>query len=274
MTDPRRYPANARVAAADLPDAPDHLLRVTPTPHQIAAPVVDLLRRPDGPRDRQLLFGERILVLETREGCCFIQSDKDGYVGYVPAHVLVEPVAATHRVTAPATHLYPQPDFKQHEVAALSHGSLLRVTGTSGRFAETPMGHVPSGHLSPIGDFATDPVSIAELYLGTPYLWGGNSRWGIDCSGLVQAALIACGHPCPGDSDMQEREVGTLLPPDSAPQRGDLLFWKGHVAMVSDADTLVHANAHHMAVVHEPLREAIQRIAAQGDGPVSAHRRP
>lgn len=274
MTDPRRYPANARVAVADLPDVPDHLLRVTPVPQQIAVPVVDLLRRPGGPRDRQLLFGERVSVLETHEGCCFIQSDKDGYVGYVPAHVLAEPVTATHRVAAAATHLYPQPDFKLHEVAALSHGSLLQVTGTSGRFAETPMGHVPSGHISPIGDFATDPVRVAELYLGTPYLWGGNSRWGIDCSGLVHAALMACGHPCPGDSDMQEREVGTLLAPDSAPQRGDLLFWKGHVAMVSDADTLIHANAHHMAVVHEPLRDAIQRIAAQGDGPVTAHRRP
>jgi cell wall-associated NlpC family hydrolase len=159
-------------------------------------------------------------------------------------------------------------------MAALSHGSLLHVTGTSGRFAVTPMGHVPGCHISPVDDLAPDPVRIAELYLGTPYLWGGNSRWGIDCSGLVQAALIACGRPCPGDSDMPEREVGTLLAPDSPPQRGDLLFWKGHVAMVSDADTLIHANAHHMAVVHEPLRDAILRIAAQGDGPVTAHRRP
>jgi cell wall-associated NlpC family hydrolase len=257
-----------------LADTPAQLKRVTPVPGRIAVPVVDLLRRPDGPRDRQLLFGEPVSVLETLEGFSFIQSDKDGYVGYVPEHAVAEPIAATHRVTAPATHLYPQPDFKQHELAALSYGSLLRVTGTSGHFAETPMGYVPSCHIASIGDLAQDPVSIAELFLGTPYLWGGNSRWGIDCSGLVQTALIACGQPCPGDSDMQEREVGALLVPDSAPQRGDLLFWKGHVAMVCDPETLIHANAHHMAVVHEGLKDAIQRIAAQGDGPVTAHRRP
>jgi len=120
---------------------------------------------------------------------------------------------------------------------------------------------------------ADDPVTIATVLLGTPYLWGGNSAFGIDCSGLVQAACMVCGIACPGDSDMQAAGLGQLVTDGSPPRRGDLLFWKGHVAWVSGPDTILHANAHHMAVAYEGLVAAVARIAAQGGGPVTAHRR-
>ena len=114
---------------------------------------------------------------------------------------------------------------------------------------------------------------MAQLHFGVPYLWGGNSIWGIDCSGLVQAAMLAVGKPCPGDSDQQEAALGDALMPDAALMRGDLVFWKGHVGMMVDADTMIHANAHHMAVAYEPIRSATLRVEAQGDGPVTARRR-
>jgi cell wall-associated NlpC family hydrolase len=147
------------------------------------------------------------------------------------------------------------------------------VLAEAGRFAETPEGFVPLVHLLPADSVMTDPVAVAEMFLGTPYLWGGNSRAGIDCSGLVQAALLACAIPCPGDSDLQARTVGTELAPDAPSHRGDLIFWKGHVAMVADSHRLIHANGHAMATVHEPMAAALDRIAATGT-PVLTRRRP
>jgi cell wall-associated NlpC family hydrolase len=240
---------------------------------RVAVPVADLLRAPGGARERQLLWGEEAEVLEPSGSWLRVRALKDGYEGWLPGSVLARPEQATHRVCAPATHLYEAPDFKSRDLHALSFGALLQVTRPSGRFARTPHGFVPLAHLAPIGHAQDDPVKVAELFLGTPYLWGGNSRAGIDCSGLVQAALLACGTPCPGDSGPQEAELGTALPEGTRPERGDLLFWKGHVALVRDPGTLIHANAHHMAVALEPLQEAVARIAAQGDGPVTAHKR-
>lgn len=240
---------------------------------RIALPVVDVLRRPDGPRDRQFLYGAPVLVLSSQDGWAQIRAEKDRYTGYVPVAALTAPLEATHWVSAPATHAYAQGDFKSADQCSLSFGSLLRVSETSGRFAATELGHVPATHLMPIGSLMQDPVTVAEGFLGTPYLWGGDSRFGIDCSGLVQAALMACGIACPGDSGPQERDLGRALPEGSTYMRGDLLFWKGHVALVRDGESIIHANAHDMAVAIEPLQAAITRIAEQGDGPVTAHKR-
>ena len=241
--------------------------------HIIGWPLVDLSRTPNGPRDRQLMMGEAVTVTAQRAGWAEVRALRDGYPGFVPEAALTPAAPVTHRVCARATHLYPAPDFKTPERALLSLGARLEVLTQTGRFAETPHGFVPRAHLAPLDAPEADPVAVAERLTGTPYLWGGNSALGIDCSGLVQVACLACDIPCPGDSTEQQEALGTPLPEEAPLKRGDLLFWRGHVAWVADPETLIHANAHHMAVAFEPLPGAIARIAAQGDGPVTARKR-
>ncbi len=274
MSDRRLTPANGRVAHVSQKDLIAAERYVEGEWARIVAPLADLLARPGGPRDRQVLMGERVLVLERRDGFAFIRAEKDGYCGYLPEAALGADRTATHWVAAPATHLYRSPDLKTHEVAHLSLGARLTIAVEHPRFLETVDGlFVPRPHLRRLGDWATDPASVAESFHGTPYLWGGNSRAGIDCSGLVQAALTACGMACPGDSDMQERVLGTPLPGAEEIRRGDLFFWKGHVAMAVGPDRLIHANGFHMAVGYEGIAECIARIEGQGEGPVTSRRR-
>lgn len=245
--------------------------RVTGTARQVIAPLSDLFRAPGGARDRQVLFGETLCVLEDRDGWSFVQADKDGYVGYVPSAALGPKQAATHWVTAPATHAYRDASIKSPDLLTLSFGCRITGIGETADFIETATGHIPKVHLHDIGHVMPDLAATAALFLGTPYLWGGNSRVGIDCSGLVQAALIAAGRSCPGDSDLQLAAFGPGLPDGTPVQRNDLLFWAGHVALVCDAAMLIHANAHHMATAFEPVGDTIARIAAQGNGLVTGH---
>lgn len=243
------------------------------TQARIIRPVVDLLRQPDGSRDRQLLFGDSVTIEEELDGWSKIKASKDGYEGWLPTDRLGPIEPQTHWIIAGSTHAYEKPDIKSRDLTSLSFGSRIRVLSEEDRFMETALGFIPAVHAVPAYSQLADPVAAAELFLGTPYLWGGNSRFGLDCSGLVQAALLACGIPCPGDSGDQEREVGELVPAGEPARRGDLLFWKGHVAWVAAGNLLLHANAYHMAVALEPMDQAIARIAAQGDGPVTAHKR-
>ena len=240
---------------------------------QIAKPVVDLCRAPDGTRDRQLLLGDRVEILAQSAGWSHVRSAKDDYEGFVYDLCIAPEQEQSHWVCAPATHTYQAADFKSPDVLNLSFGSRVAVLGWQGRFARTSLGFIPASHLKPLPESFSDPVTVAELFLGTPYLWGGNSRFGVDCSGLVQMACLACDRPCPGDSGPQEASLGHLCPSGTSYTRGDLLFWKGHVAWVRDERTLLHANAFSMSVTLEPIDAAITRISDQGDGPVTAHKR-
>ncbi len=242
-------------------------------PARIIAPLTDLCRDPGGARDRQVLMGDAVTIVDRHDGWAFVQMNKDGFCGYVPETALGPAEDATHWVAAPSTHLYPEPNLKVREKAALTLNCRLRVIGESGKWAETTGGWVPAMHLKPIGDWHKDPVAVAQTFLGVPYLWGGNSKAGLDCSGLVQAALFACGRDCAGDSDLQ-RAMGTTVGEKQALKRGDLIFWKGHVAMAMNADYMIHATAAYMAVVVEQTKAAIRRIKDAGDGEVIARRRP
>ncbi|TCP39032.1 C40 family peptidase [Rhodovulum marinum] len=275
MSDRRETPANGRVAALHLAGQVQAARFVQPVLHRVTRPLADLLRAPGGPRERQLVLGEGFEVLEVHEGHAFGWAARDGFVGYVAAGALCDAVPEpTHIVAVPASHAYSAPDLKRPEICGLSFGSRVRVVSASGAFFETAQGwFVPKPHLRPANAPFADPVTVAQMFFGAPYLWGGNAIWGIDCSGLVQAAWLAAGRACPGDSDQQERALGTALAPGTPPERGDLLFWKGHVAIVVDPGVMIHANGHTMSVAYERIDEGIARIAAAGDGPVTAHRR-
>ncbi len=274
MTDRRSTPANGRVAHISLRGKVAAPAYVTGDMARVTASVADLLVAPRGKRDRQVIHGEQVLVLERRAHMAFVQAQKDGFCGYVAEKHLGPDRAPTHWVAAPATHLYPAPSLKAPDVMALSLGARLTITGESGKFLEAADGlFVPRPHLRALDDPATDPAGVAETLLGTPYLWGGNTRGGIDCSGLVQTALTACGIACPGDSDQQLAVLGQDIAPDAPYQRGDLFFWRGHVAMAVSDQRLIHANGFHMAVGYEDIEACLARIEGQGEGPLLAVRR-
>ena len=241
-------------------------------PGAVAVPLADLCACPGGARDRQVGFGAALVVVERRGEAVFVQMGRDGYCGWLEARAVGPAVTATHWVEAVGTHLYPEPRVQAREIAALPFGARVAVLEDLGKWARVAGGYLPSVHLRRYGAWFDDPVAVAEGFVGTPYLWGGNSRDGIDCSGLVQAAWHACGRDCPGDSDIQQG-LGVALAEDAALRRGDLIFWKGHVALVVNGDRLIHANGHSMDVRHEGIGVAIARIAAQGGGPVVARRR-
>ncbi|MFK7745702.1 MAG: NlpC/P60 family protein [Roseobacter sp.] len=252
MTDPRSDPDPSLVTLNDAA--------------QVAVPLADLTRGAGGPRDRQLIYGDPLTVLNKSDWHCLVRSEKDGYCGTLLAAQIGPASPPSHRVTARATHAYSNANFKSAENLMLSFGTTVTALSEKPTFIETTLGFIPRQHLHSADTVATDPAAIAALFLGTPYLWGGNSSFGIDCSGLVQMACLACNIACPGDSDQQADGLGTLLPGDATLQKNDLIFWKGHVALVTDANTLIHANAGHMMVTYEPIADAIARIEMQGDG--------
>jgi cell wall-associated NlpC family hydrolase len=248
--------------------------------YEVAEPQAPLRHAPspDAGLDTEALKGERVAVFEiTEEGWARARLECDGYEGFLPASALAPPGAApTHKVIALRTLVFPGPAIRLPPIEALPLGARLAIARNEGSFAVTATGgYLPARHLAPIGVNETDFVAVAERFLGAPYLWGGKTSQGLDCSGLVQVALTACGTASPRDSVVQEQALGHLLPAAtdlSSLRRGDLIFWQRHVAVVRDQATLIHANAFHMAVAIEPTSEAIARIRAAGSEVTSIRR--
>jgi cell wall-associated NlpC family hydrolase len=217
----------------------------------------------------EALYGELVTVYEERDGWAWVQLARDGYVGYVrPAALSAQVTRPTHRITALGTFLYPSADVKACPWLQLSMNSLLAVAQAGPVFSKLADGSfVPSRHIVEHDRHAPDFVAVAERFAGVPYLWGGKTRLGVDCSGLLQIALQAAGLECPRDSDMQQAELGqdvAIRDDLDGLTRGDMVFWPGHVGIMLDAFMLLHANAHHMGVVAEPLASAVDRIARTG----------
>jgi hypothetical protein len=279
--DPRITPARPDLAAQSLAGKVEAKRFVEGKAYEIGAPQAPVRSAPSDEAElsTEALKGEQVTIYEIGEsGWAWGQLTGDGYVGYLPASALREPgPAATHKVSALRTFVFPGPSLRLPPAETLSFGSRLAVARIDGPFAITASGgHVPVAHLAAVETRELDFVAVAERFLGVPYLWGGKTSIGLDCSGLVQLGLNACGIACPRDTDMQERALGRALahPRElNRLRRGDLVFWKGHVAIVRDDATFVHANAsRHTAVAFEPIAEAIPRIRAVA-GEVTSVRR-
>lgn len=274
--DPRRNAHRPDLADARLKGRIEAAHFADGTLHNVIHVTAPLRREPrhDAALDTEALYGERVRVFEIDdEGWAWGQLERDGYVGYLPAAALVAAGAApTHAVCALRSFGFPGPDIKIPPFVAMPFGATLNVAREQNGFAVTAAGlFVPRQHVAPLPQAEPDAVAVAERFLGAPYLWGGKTTQGIDCSGLVQVSLHASGRNCPRDSDMQAAELGA---PVSLPElrRGDLIFWKGHVAIARDGGTIIHANAFHMAVAIEPVAAAITRIAAGGSDVVAIKR--
>jgi len=245
-------------------------------PARIVFATTDVQKEPrrNAMRMTQALMGEIVRVFETQEGWAYVQLTTDGYVGYVEEEALAPAGAsATHWLSVPSSFSYPAADLKTSPVEEIFFGARVTITAVEGTYARTHEGRfLPLSHVKQIGDYRSDPASIAAEFLNAPYLWGGKTARGLDCSGLIQLVLNACGIHSLRDTDMQEASVGRALEKGEPLRRNDLVFWKGHVGILSGPESCIHANGTHMQVVEEPLDQAIQRIAATGSEVTSIRR--
>lgn len=278
--DPRVTPWRADLAAKHLEGKVEAARFAEGRVMEVIAPQAPLRHEPraDAALDTEALKGERVTVYDSNaEGWSWGQLAADHYVGWLPSAALA-PLGPppTHKVAALRAFVFPGASIKLPPREALPFGAALNIVRMQERLAVTASdGYVPVAHLVPVSNKERDFVAVAERFVGTPYLWGGKTALGLDCSGLVQIALSACGLSCPRDSDVQERALGAPVD-HNAPSfkfaRGDLIFWSGHVAIARDRDSLVHANAFHMAVAIEPAAEAIARILGAGSQITSVRR--
>lgn len=274
MLDPRLTLARDGLAARSLEGIVPAERYVDTTVRQARIPAAALRRAPATEAEQldQLLFGELFEVLDEADGWAFGQARRDGYVGYVAAEALGAPGAApTHTIRALRTYGFSAPSIKAAPVGLYSMNAPVAEAGRDGRFVKTAGGWIVEEHLASVGEDAQDYVAIAERFVGTPYQWGGRESLGLDCSGLVQQALYAGGLACPRDSD-QQAGLGQPISADAL-QRGDLVFWRGHVAMLTSPTDIIHANSFHMAVAIEPLAEVVERTSRLGGGEPTGYRR-
>lgn len=267
--DPREHPFRADLAASYLEGKVDAPRFVDGEMHKVAVGVLPLHREPDAGsgRDSELLFGERFMVYDHACDWVWGQNQTDGYVGYALAEALSpDDGAPTHEIVVPRTHAFEKPDLKTRPVALLHMTSRVEVDDEAGDYCRVDAGGwVPRRHLARIGQADTDIVETARRFMHTPYLWGGRSSLGMDCSALVQFALIRAGRSAPRDSDQQERSIGAVVDGGvEAAVPGDLLYLKGHVVMLAEPNSVIHANAHHMAVAKEPLGGFLERMTGLG----------
>lgn len=277
MTDRRVFLCNGRVAHDSLRGRVEGVTFVKGRLKQVGKPVAGMFAKPHGGMDCQLMFGERFLELEqnSETGYSFGRCETDGYVGYVKSDDLAPANTANHKVNYLNTHIYPEANMKTVPLMTLPMGACLDVVSIKDRFGKLATGgFVPEQSIVPINSNVSDFVAVAEGFLGVAYLWGGDSYQGIDCSGLVQASMRAGGLACPRDSNMQQEAIGVEFGDNEPLRRGDLIFWKGHVGIMVNENTLLHANAHHMRVALEPLEDTTARILlAEGLG-IACRRRP
>jgi hypothetical protein len=278
--DPRLTPARPDLAAAHLRGQIAAEAYAEARTMQVVTGVADLRRAPshEALLDTQALFGEEVILYEDYEGWGWGQLARDGYVGYIPMAALdVGNAEPTHRVAVNLTFVYQRPDIKMSARRSSPLGAAVRVRAVDGLFAQIgDSAFVFADHLRPFNEHEKDFVAIAERFLHVPYLWGGKTSLGIDCSGLVQISLDTAGVAAPRDTDLQERALGRPLAFDAklrGLQRGDLVFWRGHVGIMQDETSLLHANAHHMLVVSEPLRIVRDRILAKTSQPIASIKR-
>ncbi|WP_183720824.1 NlpC/P60 family protein [Rhizobium sp. BK060] len=281
MLDRRLHAYRPDLAEAGLEGRVEALRFVPGTRARVGVPVVGLRPAPDLAKgiDTELLLGEDVTVFDRAEGWCWVKAASDGYVGYLPeaalSDALVEP---THIVTVQRTFLYLEAELRKPHKSILSMGSRVRIVGEAetrgNRYAMLEDGTaIFAKHLQPIGaGEGGDYVDVASRFIETPYLWGGRSGLGIDCSGLVQLSMLMTGRSAPRDTDMQSANLGEPIG-RSELRRGDLVFWKGHVAVMEDSETIIHANGHTMTVARENLEEAIKRIGWLYQQP-TGYRRP
>ena len=275
--DRRLTPARSDLAASYLKGQVEADCFKDGAPMEVRECIVDVRRepRPDAAVDTQVLFGERVEVYDEEEGWVWVQLDNDQYVGWIAANTLWSKLSRpTHRVCVPRTFIYPGPSIKLPPLLALPLGAEVEVIERRGDFWMTTNScFIYASHLTQLDESFPDFVAIAEKLLNAPYLWGGKSWMGIDCSGLVQLSLLMRGYKAPRDSDLQEQQVGKPIDYNAGLQRGDLIFWKGHVGIMRDESSLLHANGTHMLVSSEPLSLVRDRNLQAGAGDITSYRR-